>query len=91
MAREKSDLQLYHEYISKKFRRAWKPEPGGRPVHVRFNVDAAGMIRDAVVHDSSGNAARDEAALAFVRGQTLKPLPDLLAEKLGTIQIDYLF
>jgi TonB family protein len=91
MARAKSELQLYHEYITKKFRRAWQPASEGRPVHVRFMVDATGMIRDAVVHDSSGDSARDEAALAFVRAQTLKPLPTELGERLGTIQIDYLF
>jgi TonB family protein len=91
VAHAKSELQLYHEYLSKKFRRGWKPAAAGRPVHVRFMVDAAGMIRDAVVHDSSGDPGRDEAALAFVRGQTLKPLPTELAEKLGKIQIDYLF
>lgn len=86
----KSELQQYHEYITKKFRRGWKPTAQGRPVHVRFTVDAAGMIRDAVVHDSSGDSTRDAEALAFVRGQILKPLPANLADKLGKLQIDYL-
>lgn len=91
MARAKSELQLYHEYLTKKFRRAWKPVAGEKSVHVQFRVDAGGMIRDARVHTSSGNAAHDGAVLEFVRGQTLKPLPTELAERLGQLQIDYLF
>lgn len=90
MAREKSELQLYHEYVAKKFRRAWKP-PAGRGVHVRFVVEADGTIRDARVHDSSGDPARDAAALEFLSRQNLKPLPAELAERLGNLQIDYLF
>jgi TonB family protein len=91
MAREKSELQLYHEYVGKKFRRAWKPVPGEKPVHVQFTVDAGGMIRDARIHTSSGNPAYDETALEFVRSQTLKPLPNELGTQLGKVQFDYLF
>jgi len=83
-------LQVYHECIHKKFRRSWKPAPGGSPVHIRFTVEKDGSITDAVVHESSGDATRDESALAFVRGQTLDALPVELAERLGRLQIDYL-
>lgn len=90
MARAKSELQLYHEYITKRFRRLWTPVAEEKPIHVQFTVEASGMIRDARIHTSSGNPAYDESALEFVRRQTLKPLPTELAERLGKLQIDYL-
>jgi TonB family protein len=87
----KSELQLYHEYIQKRIRRLWKPSPGARPVHVAFVVEIDGSVRDARIVESSGDTALDRSALAFVESQRLKPLPDLLAQRLGHLAIDYLF
>jgi TonB family protein len=89
MPHEKCVIQVYSEYVQKKFRRAWKAPPG-RGTHVCFMVEPDGAISEARVHDSSGDPARDQAALDFIRAQTLKPLPQEVVEKLGKLQIDYL-
>ena len=91
MAREKSSLQLYHEYVQRRIRKLWKSDAsGGRWVHAQFIVNPDGSIRDARVFESSGDPEYDAAALrTLAEASPFKPLPEELTKI--TIQIDYLF
>lgn len=91
MARVKTPLQLYHEYVQKRIRKLWKPDPNDRRrVHAQFIVNPDGSIRDAKVFESSGDPEYDAAALrTLAEAGPFKPLPEELTKI--TIQIDYLF
>jgi TonB family protein len=91
MARVKTPLQLYHEYVQKRIRKLWKPDPNDRRrVHAQFIVNPDGSIRDARVFESSGDPEYDAAALrTLTDASPFKPLPEELVKI--TIQIDYLF
>lgn len=85
----KDEMRLYYDYIQKKFRNSWKPEPG-TGVQIDFIVQPDGSIAEMTVNGAA-DEARAQAALSFLRGQKLKPLPPMLVEKLGKLPVAYLF